>query len=228
MIPVNFLSDQSHWLILLRRDNFALRINKNKKRKMKALKYLLLVIVVFPFTCYAVSGSTSYVLNKDYSVIIEGTSNLHSWSETVNNVSGSCSFNSNSDGTFDLDGVTITMDVYSIKSDMGSVMNKKTYTALKAAGHPEITFTLVGPIRTIHSSTDISAEGNLTIAGITRTVKMHVNVIHRNGQLIVEGSQTLNMTDFGIQPPTALFGSLKTADVIKISFKADFVPVANS
>jgi hypothetical protein len=42
------------------------------------------------------------------------------------------------------------------------------------------------------------------------------------GQLAFEGSQTIKMTDYGITPPTALFGTLKTGDEITITFKTNF------
>ena len=39
------------------------------------------------------------------------------------------------------------MKVLSIKSDMGRVMDNKTYEALKAAAYPDILFTVSAPMR---------------------------------------------------------------------------------
>ena len=36
------------------------------------------------------------------------------------------------------------------------------------------------------------------------------------------GAQQVKMTDYGVDPPTALFGVLKTGDAITISFNTTF------
>jgi hypothetical protein len=42
------------------------------------------------------------------------------------------------------------------------------------------------------------------------------------GKLVFEGSQKIKMTDYGVAPPTALLGVLKTDDDIVLSFKTNF------
>ena len=172
------------------------------------------------------SSSEKYILDSDFSVTIHGTSNLHDWEEKVNKVEGTGHIDWNEDGTFNLNSITIKMQVNSIKSD-NAVMEKKTYAALKERQFPEITFTLAAPalsIRDGSSGTVFTVKGNLTIAGITRTVDMQVKIqMSAHEKLSFTGSQKINMTDYGVEPPTALFGMLKTGDTITLDFKTSFV-----
>jgi len=190
---------------------------------MTQFKYFLLAVCILFIS--ATTAKNTYTLSKDYAVTINGTSNLHSWDEKVTTVSGTGIVNWDN-GSFDLVAVNIKMDVHSIQSDMGSAMNNKTYKALKADANPEIIFALNVPVEAIKTNVNekmITAKGNLTIAGITKSVDMKVKIsMQEKGKFTVEGSQTIKMSDYNIDPPTALFGTLKTGNDITINFKTNF------
>ncbi|CAN5255773.1 hypothetical protein BH09BAC1_BH09BAC1_19400 [soil metagenome] len=168
----------------------------------------------------------NYILNKDYLVTIHGTSNMHDWDETVETVTGKGNVTANSDGTFDLNTLQINMSVLSIKSDE-RVMTNKTVKALKGDDHPQITFTLSTPLKSIKAianGTKVMAKGNLNIAGVTRAVELPVTIsMPSPGKMVFEGSQSIKMTDYGIDPPTALLGVLKTGNEITLHFKTNFI-----
>jgi len=192
---------------------------------MKQFKYFLLSIFVFTL-CAANTIENKYILATGYTVTISGTSNFHDWDEKVGTVTGNAVINWNGDKSFDLTAMNIKMDVHSIKSNEGSAMNNNTYKALKADANPEIIFVLNTPISVTPNSSinTFSAKGKLTIAGVTKPVQMQVKLsMQRKDELIFEGSQTIKMTDYGVNPPTALFGTLKTGNDIVISFKTSFV-----
>lgn len=198
---------------------------------MKLFKKILLVSIAILSASATNLVENKYILSKDYSVTIWGTSNLHNWNETVTEVAGNCNVSWSSDGTFNLDNLYLDMSAYSIKSDMGGIMNNNTYKALKADAHPEIIFMLSAPVKSIKDGATtncISAQGLLTIAGVTNPVSMQVQVlIPEQGKVSFEGSQVIKMTDYGITPPTALFGTLKTGDKITIKFKVNFTTDIN-
>jgi hypothetical protein len=185
---------------------------------MKPFKILLLIAVAALSICAYSPDINRYLLSKEYTVTILGTSNLHNWSETVGTVFGDGSVTWNADGSFDLDAINLKMKVNSIKSDMGSIMNNNTYKALKEDHNPEIILTLNTPIKSIKAgstASTISAKAILTIAGATKTIDMLIKVSAPNhGYLTFEGSQTIKMTDYGISPPTALLGTLRTGNEI--------------
>jgi hypothetical protein len=192
---------------------------------MKTLQMIYITTASLFFFC-ATPIRNTYVLSSNYSITIEGTSNVHDWSEKVGVVYGQAIVNMNDDGTYDLEGLMIKLDVNSIKSYMGSIMNSNTYKALKGDENPQIIFTLTSPINSIHADPKrklISAKGNLNIAGVTRAVEMQANIfIPEKGKLVFEGAESIKMTDYKIQPPTALLGTLKTGNTITINFKTSF------
>ena len=104
-------------------------------------------------------------------------------------------------------------------------MDKNTYKALKADDHPEITFVLTTPVKAIPAGVHaIAAKINLTIAGVTRAIDMSVTATSQaHGNIEFEGSKAIKMTDYGVKPPVALLGTMRTRDEITIHFKGVFV-----
>jgi len=192
---------------------------------MKSLKNIFLLVACVVCISAAPVKNTC-VLTKEYTVTIHGTSNLHDWDEKVGTVSGDGIVNLNDDGTYDVNKVTMKMEVLSIKSNKGSIMNKNTYKALKADDHPQIIFTLNTPVKAVKiNGTEkiFPVKGQLTIAGVTRPVEVQVKVMMPGqGKLLVAGAQTIKMTDYDIKPPKALLGTLKTGNEITINFKTTF------
>lgn len=198
------------------------------KRNMKSLiKIGVVVIGLFSISATTVVEN-KYTLSKDYSVTILGTSNLHNWNETVETVTGNCSISWNDDGSFNLEKLYLDMSVNSIKSNEGGIMDRNTYKALKAGTYPDIIFSLENPIKVDGSANSISAQGVLTIAGVTKPITMQVKISLQDHNIIsFGGAKVINMTDFGVDPPTALFGTLKTGDAITINFKTNFIATTN-
>jgi polyisoprenoid-binding protein YceI len=64
---------------------------------------------------------------------------------------------------------------------------------------------------------DITADATLRINGVQRRVKLHV----KGRRLSDDGFQFISdtrirMTDYGVEPPTALFGLIKVDDEVTI------------
>jgi hypothetical protein len=51
--------------------------------------------------------------------------------------------------------------------------------------------------------------------------------VNPSGVVNVKGIVPLKMTDFGVDPPTAMLGALKTGDDIKINYDFQFVKSIN-
>jgi polyisoprenoid-binding protein YceI len=67
-----------------------------------------------------------------------------------------------------------------------------------------------------------TATGFLSLAGQTKEIKVpfHGNLLE-NGKMIVEGKVDLKMSEFKIEPPTAMLGTLKTGDEISIVYSLE-------
>ncbi|HEV9038592.1 MAG TPA: YceI family protein [Puia sp.] len=188
---------------------------------------VLLLLLVLLLTSAGDPSRDLYVLSAEHTVTITGTSNLRDWKEDVCQVSGAVEAEVNPDGTISIASIRITMNVLSIKSDMGRVMDNKTYDALKARTYPKILFTLSAPL-TLNPVRDcgisIPVKGSLSLAGVCRPVTMEVNTFQiTRGELQFEGYQRLKMTDFGVTPPSALFGTMHASPDITIHFKTNFI-----
>jgi polyisoprenoid-binding protein YceI len=189
---------------------------------MKSLKSILAIALIL--TASHLFGQTNYVLNKDYKLTINGGSNLHDWTENVEKAAVNASVTWNSNGTFTLNGLTVVVYVQSIKSSEGGVMNGKTYKALKSDSYPTISFTLTAPLQVSQGGTTVVATGNLNIAGVTRGVTIHAKVNSTaNNNITIEGAVPLRMSEFGIDPPNALFGALKVSNNVTIQFKTNLI-----
>ena len=172
-------------------------------------------------------SKNTYTLSNIYSIVINGTSNLHNWNEKAEGATGDAILTHNTDGSIELDAVNIKINVRSIKSSEGSsMMDNNTYAALKADHYPEITFALSTPILSDANPLKekiIPVKGNLTIAGVKRSIEMQVKLsMETNGALAFSGSYILKMSDYNVKAPTALFGTIKTGDAITIQFKSTF------
>jgi polyisoprenoid-binding protein YceI len=187
---------------------------------------ILLLSMSFWLTGPGPAVLQGYILSGDYAVSIHGTINVHNWSEVIQKVSGELVGSANGDANADIKSIRIVMEVRSITSDMGSVMNSKTYKALKGDADPEITFLLTDPVRIsrmAEGDKSVLVKGRLTLAGVTREVMMSVRSFTvAAGKMSIEGEEKINMTDFGVIPPSALFGTMRAAPEITINFKTDF------
>jgi hypothetical protein len=171
-------------------------------------------------------GQSEYHLSRGYMVTIHGTMSIHNWVETIDEVIGDIVAGRHAGGGADLTSIRIVMGVRSIRSDMGTVMDNRTYKALKADADPQITFLLDAPVTVLpfrKGEKPIALAGHLTLAGVTRPVALLVDYFEvTSDSMRFEGRQVIKMTDFGVKPPSALFGTLRAGSDITIYFKTVF------
>jgi polyisoprenoid-binding protein YceI len=163
-----------------------------------------------------------YTLSS-FEMTISGTSTLHDWTSVVNDVQAEAVLVWNENRLERIPSLEVKARSESIISGKGSIMDNKTWTALKKDAFPHIVFELKKATISAELPYNISAFGNLSIAGVTRAVQLRVQgepVEH--GRIRFTGQYDLLMTDFGIDPPTALMGSLQTGDAITVNFEVVF------
>jgi hypothetical protein len=96
-------------------------------------------------------------------------------------------------------------------------LDKNMHKALKAEQHPEIAFRLS---RLENTPAGVKkAIGVLRVAGVEREVALDVTLTRRDAALVVTGQTAFLMTDFGITPPKAMLGMLKTDPKVTITFE---------
>ena len=157
---------------------------------------------------------------------IEGGSNLHDWSCKASSIEAAIEVDESFVKTTtvaptSLKKVQVKVPVRNLKCGNGK-MDNNLYKALKADDAPEISYILatfdVVPAAEKDSFT-VKAVGALTIAGTEKTVNMDVTAARLpDGGVRAEGTLPLLMTDFGVKPPTALLGTLRTGNKITVKF----------
>ncbi|HMX05521.1 MAG TPA: YceI family protein [Chitinophagales bacterium] len=190
---------------------------------MKLAKFIMIIGILV--AGIRLQAQNQYTLGSDHKITINGSSNVHDWEETAQTATGDASVVWNTDGSFVIKSFNLKVSVKSIKSDKGSVMDNKTHDALKADEHPYITFKMLS-VKSMTKSGNgwaVKVNGDLTIAGFTKNIDISGMVyVKENGKLYIDVSRALKMTDFKIDPPTALMGTMQVADDITIRFKLNY------
>ena len=143
---------------------------------------------------------------------IEGTSTLHAWTMEGAAINGQI------DST--TSDAVVTIPVTSIKSEHAK-MDKLMAEALKAKQHPEIRYELIEATPVTNPNAFVmKTKGKLTIAGVTREIAMDVHgTRNADGRYVLTGQAPVKMTSFGIKPPVAMLGTIKTGDDVKVTFR---------
>jgi polyisoprenoid-binding protein YceI len=113
------------------------------------------------------------------------------------------------------------LPVKNLKSTEGSTMDNRAYDALKADKNPNINFKLLTAASTNSDAnkSQFKVTGELTIAGVTNQISMTANSTkNADGTVIITGQQKIKLTQFGIKPPSFMFGALKVTDDITIDY----------
>jgi polyisoprenoid-binding protein YceI len=96
-------------------------------------------------------------------------------------------------------------------------LDKNMYKALKTQEHPDITFRLLR--LEAGQAGALKGIGMLRIAGVEREVALNLKTQRKDSTLTVTGKVDLLMTDYGITPPKAMLGMLKTDPKVTITFE---------
>jgi polyisoprenoid-binding protein YceI len=191
------------------------------------------LILFFLFNCLLISFSftqVSYKVDEGSTMTITGTSTLHDWTSKVNEINGDFVFNNDiqnkklpKSGSI-VEQIKMVIPVLSIESPRGSTMDKKTYNALKSEENPNMVFEVKSD--NIESIIDKSAEkfllkvtGDLTLAGYTKEITIDLEGQKLpSGQLKFLGAYPIDMVEYEIEPPSAMFGQIKTGKDVVIDF----------
>jgi polyisoprenoid-binding protein YceI len=99
-------------------------------------------------------------------------------------------------------------------------LDKNMHKALKVTEHTDITFRL-SRLEGADAS-GARAVGILRVAGVEREVTLALKTQRTDTNFTVTGEVQLLMTDFGITPPKAMLGMLKTDPKVTVTFETVF------
>lgn len=168
-------------------------------------------------------------VRSDSRLWLEGSSNIRDWTCKATTMEATIDVDEGGSvvHTRAVRGVFVKVPVRMLKCG-DRHMEAQMYTALKAPSS-EVTY-IVARFDGIPQSNArgelIDTPGQLTVAGVERTVRMAVRSERlSDGSYRARGTVPIRMTDFGIKPPRPWGGILRTADRVLIQFEIYIAPI---
>ncbi len=160
------------------------------------------------------------------SMTVKGTSTVHDWEMKAGEMNGSFLLDAQGENAQPIRDVSFRMPAEALESDR-RIMDNKTRDALKADRYSQIRFEFLETtgVRGGQSHYSGVVSGDLHIAGRQQQVSIPFRMKQEgNGRMVVSGSEKIRMPDFGIDPPTAMMGTLKTGPEVTVTFTLEFTP----
>ena len=190
--------------------------------KIHFKNWFLLLMVIAPI--YTVFGQDSKVVLSESKLDVNGTSNVHDWTIEAKAMSGKASVTLDAGDLKAIKSLDFSVEVEQLKSGK-SGMDKNTFKALKSTSHKNITFKLVKVIKITTISDNnytIETQGDLTIAGVTKRINQSFTTKLIGKKMVFTGKQKIDMTVYGVEPPKALMGTIKTGKDVTVDFKVTY------
>jgi len=193
-------------------------------------KTLLTVSALMAAATTAGAQSASAIrlrLDPASELTVEGTSSLHAWHCKTDKINAYVDV----DPGYTKDLTKVARPIAAVKVNIvvktltcgNAQMDRNMYNTLKAEENQLIKYTLSGYdiLDGTASPASFAAKttGTLAIAGQTKKIDMKISAERLgDGKAVAQGEQTLLLTDFGIKPPSFMFGTLKVGNEIKVKF----------
>jgi polyisoprenoid-binding protein YceI len=176
-----------------------------------------------------VAAQTRMTVRPESKVTLDGSSNVHNWSCKSSAFQATIELDSNyqtralAELPKPITKVVVNIPVKSLKCGKAK-MDDNMYKALKADEFTEIRYVLdtyeVTKALTTADTLAARTFGDLTVAGQTKRVEIPIIALRKaGGSMTGEGALKILMTDFGIKPPVALLGTLRTKNEIEVKFQ---------
>lgn len=193
-----------------------------KKNRLQNIVLSIFILALLG-TVNQSKGQGIYKQSSESYITIAGTSTLHEWTMTSSQPQLVAAIETTAEGNVSqLKSLVLTVQSQSLKSAHNG-MDKNAYSALKVDKYKAINFIMTSA--TVQKNI-IQCLGNISIAGVTKQVSVDATCALKSGKssLICSGSKQLKMSDYQVEAPSFMFGTVKTGDEITISFNVELVP----
>jgi len=193
---------------------------KNKQNFWLTIGSLFILILTTQ-----ISMSQTFKVNNPASKMeVLGTSNIHDWEIPAKDFQGTIKLEMENGQLVKISQLDFSVIAESLKSGKGG-MDKNTYKALNTDEYKTIVYTLVKVNNidcTSKSQCKITTSGYLTIAGTKKPIDINFDSKISEGNIVLSGNKAIKMSNFNIDAPTAMFGTITTGDEVNIKFQAVF------
>ncbi|TVP45724.1 MAG: YceI family protein [Gemmatimonadales bacterium] len=164
-------------------------------------------------------------------VRVDGGSTLRAWGCDARRLNVTIA--ATPEGTLALDELENAVSALSFEIPVAELrcdndrMDGHMRSALGASDHPRILFRMTS--YTVGSpaggSAPLRIQGQLEMAGDARPVTVVAEASETNGGAVrLQGTHTLNMTEWGIRPPRLMLGTLRVREDVEIAFDLRVAP----
>lgn len=210
------------------------------------MRTAILIVMLAAGSALQASEPTRFAAGAQSAVVLEGSSNVADWrcrgtsmdadmrveasAEHMNAVidrieDGNIAVwtSDPSRGRFPAPDFRLRVPVTSFRCG-NRIMEGDMRRALRADAHPRVEFTFRGLRGGIRHDLDTGLyqakiAGDLSLAGRTRTIEVTVSAERvSRSSFRIRAVLPLQMTDYDITPPTALFGAIRARDALTVSF----------
>lgn len=193
-------------------------------KKILFIKNACLLIIGFTLAGSAIAQKVYQTQVLD--IRLKGTSNLHDWEMKAIAGASTVSFVANAGGEItSLSKMSFTLPAKNLKSGH-TVMDNNTYKALNTSANPNISFVLTtATVKALGgNSYQLNCLGNMSIAGTVKQTNLEATAKYNpaDKSFVITGVKKMKMTDYNVNPPKALLGTIKTGDEISISYNIKF------
>ena len=157
-------------------------------------------------------------------LVVDGTSNLHDWTIDAKSMGGKATFSIESGDLQEIKNLDFVVEAEKLVSGK-SGMDKNTFKALKTSVNKKIIFKLIKVNKIIAQTKNVylvETQGDLTVAGATKRINQSFTIRLLGKKIIFYGKQKIDMTLYGVEPPTALMGTIKTGKDVVVDFKVTY------
>jgi len=190
--------------------------------KRLSIRYFVLSALA-ALMAMSATAQQDFILDSENSkLLITGTSSIHDWEMEAHTFSCETTLKLNEEKVTGIGAIDLMVKVKDLESGK-RIMDNKAHDALNEKQNPQIRFKLDSADPVTISGDKAKLAGTLEVAGKTREVEVTCDFSTVNNTTFsVQGEVPLKMTDFGIEPPTAMFGTVQTGDEILVNFDFKF------
>lgn len=185
---------------------------------------LLALAIVLPASGAWTVANEMLVLQPQSRLWIDGTSSIRSFSCKAGEVNAAVEAvgpNAIAQLLSGEKGVkTVRVTVPADLLDCGNgTMNEHMRKAIKLSEHKSIEFRL-SDYEVAKSTESVSGtiNGSLLLGGVTKPITLKAEGEAQGAMLHVTGSYELDMTEYGLKPPTLMFGRIKVGKTVKVNY----------
>jgi hypothetical protein len=187
---------------------------------MQFLKHIFLTTLTIGIVLTGFSQQ-EYRIEGKPNLKVSGTSTLHDWDMISEQASGNAKLTVSGGNITAIQEASFSMPAESIKSGKRQ-MDSNAYKALLTDKHKKISFVMTEAKK---DGSSWLITGMLDLAGMKKPVTFTTDA-KASGNLVNFTSVTsFKLTAFGVEPPTAMLGTIKTGDDVTLTVQMTLKPI---